>query len=57
MDKTGRNGLRVDDLFDKSFTTQYIKLRIKHQKLLENFSFERNSFGVLHKYFLEEKVI
>jgi adenylosuccinate synthase len=39
MDKTGRNGLRVGDLLDKSFTTQYIKLTIKHQKLLENFSF------------------
>ncbi|MEP6615582.1 MAG: adenylosuccinate synthase [Ginsengibacter sp.] len=39
MDKTGRNGLRVGDLLDKSFTTQYIKLRIKHQKLLDNFSF------------------
>ena len=26
MDKTGRNGLRVGDLLDKSFTTQYIKL-------------------------------
>ena len=39
MDKTGRNGLRVGDLLHKSFTTQYIKLRLKHQKLLENFSF------------------
>ena len=39
MDKTGRNGLRVGDLLDKSFTTQYIRLRLKHQKLLENFTF------------------
>ncbi len=39
MDKTGRNGLRVGDLLDKSFITQYIRLRLKHQKLLENFSF------------------
>jgi adenylosuccinate synthase len=39
MDKTGRNGLRVGDLLDKSFTTQYIKLRLKHQKLLDNFNF------------------
>ena len=38
MDKTGRNGLRVGDLLDKSFTTQYIKLRLKHQRLLDNFS-------------------
>jgi adenylosuccinate synthase len=39
MDKTGRNALRVGDLLDKSFTTQYIKLRLKHQKLLDNFHF------------------
>lgn len=39
MDKTGRNGLRVGDLLHKSFTTQYIKLRLKHQKLLDNFNF------------------
>src|SRR5450432_575249 len=42
MDKTGRNGLRVGDLRDKSFSTQYIRLRIKHQKLLENFSFSED---------------
>jgi adenylosuccinate synthase len=39
MDKTGRNGLRVGDLLEKNFTTSYIRLRLKHQKLLENFSF------------------
>ncbi|MBS1576446.1 MAG: adenylosuccinate synthase [Bacteroidetes bacterium] len=39
MDKTGRNGLRVGDLLDKNFTTSYIKLRLKHQRLLDNFSF------------------
>src|SRR6478609_5416804 len=39
MDKTGRNALRVGDLLDKSFTTQYIKLRLKHQKLLDSFHF------------------
>lgn len=42
MDKTGRNGLRVGDLLDKNFTSQYIKLRIKHQKLLDNFSFNED---------------
>ena len=42
MDKTGRNGLRVGDLLDKSFTTQYIKLRLKHQKLLDNFNFNED---------------
>ncbi|MBC7652048.1 MAG: adenylosuccinate synthetase, partial [Deinococcales bacterium] len=39
MDKTGRNAIRVGDLQDKSFTSQYIKLRLKHQKLLDNFHF------------------
>lgn len=39
MDKTGRNGLRVGDLLDKNFTTQYIRLRMKHQKLLDGMNF------------------
>ena len=42
MDKTGRNGLRVGDLLHKSFTTQYIKLRLKHQKLLDNYNFNED---------------
>src|SRR6476469_7175267 len=42
MDKTGRNGLRVGDLMHKSFTTNYIKLRLKHQKLLDNFHFNED---------------
>jgi adenylosuccinate synthase len=39
MDKTGRNGLRVGDLLHKSFISSYIKLRLKHQKLLDNYHF------------------
>ena len=39
MDKTGRNALRVGDLLHKSFITSYIKLRLKHQKLLDNYNF------------------
>lgn len=39
MDKTGRNAIRVGDLLDKNFTSQYIRLRLKHQKLLDNFHF------------------
>ena len=42
MDKTGRSGLRVGDLLDKNFTTQYIKLRMKHQRLLDNFNFQED---------------
>ena len=42
MDKTGRNGLRVGDLLDKNFTTQYIKLRLKHQRLLDSMNFQED---------------
>ena len=42
MDKTGRNGLRVGDLLDKSFTTQYIRLRLKHQRLLDGLNFHED---------------
>ncbi len=42
MDKTGRNGLRVGDLLDKNFTTQYIKLRLKHQRLLDSLNFNED---------------
>ena len=42
MDKTGRNGLRVGDLRDNSFTSQYIKLRLKHQRLLDSFNFQED---------------
>jgi adenylosuccinate synthase len=42
MDKTGRNAIRVGDLLDKSFTSNYIKLRLKHQKLLDNFHFNED---------------
>lgn len=42
MDKTGRNGLRVGDVLDKNFTTQYIRLRLKHQKLLDSFGFQED---------------
>ena len=39
MDKTGRNALRVGDMLGKSFTTDYIKLRLKHQKILDSYHF------------------
>src|SRR4029079_15715064 len=42
MDKTGRNGLRVGDLLDKNFTTQYIRVRLKHQKLLDSLNFNED---------------
>src|SRR5688500_14544780 len=42
MDKSGRNCLRVGDLLDKNFTTSYIRLRLKHQRLLDNFNFNED---------------
>lgn len=40
MDKTGRNGMRVGDLFLEDFETRYNNLKAKHEHLLENFNFE-----------------
>ncbi len=42
MDKTGRNGLRVGDLLAKGFISQYIKIRLKHQRLLDNYNFQED---------------
>ncbi len=42
MDKTGRNAIRVGDILDKSFTTNYIKLRMKHQRMLDSFHFNED---------------
>ncbi|HEX8462432.1 MAG TPA: adenylosuccinate synthase [Segetibacter sp.] len=42
MDKTGRNALRVGDILDKNFISNYIKLRLKHQRLLDNFHFNED---------------
>ena len=42
MDKTGRNALRVGDILTKSFVTDYIKLRLKHQKILDSYHFNED---------------
>lgn len=42
MDKTGRNALRVGDIQTKSFITDYIKLRLKHQKILDSHHFNED---------------
>ena len=42
MDKTGRNAIRVGDLLDANFATQYKELRAKHQTLLNNFNFNED---------------
>ncbi len=51
MDKTGRNGLRVGDLLNRNFTTSYIKLRLKHQKLLDNYNFHEDISGWEEEFF------
>lgn len=51
MDKTGRNGLRVGDLNDKDFAQQYLKLKSKHQKLLDNFSFSEDISAAEEEFF------
>ncbi len=40
MDKTGRNGLRVGDLFADDFEEKYTQLKNKHKKILEQYDFE-----------------
>jgi len=42
MDKTGRNALRVGDMLGKNFTTDYIKLRLKHQRILDSYHFNED---------------
>lgn len=37
MDKTGRNGLRVGDIFSKNFTERYNALKDKHIEMLSHF--------------------
>ena len=38
MDKTGRNGLRVGDIFLPDFQERYDRLVSKHERMLENFA-------------------
>ena len=40
MDKTGRNGIRIGDLFHKDFKLKYETLRTKHLMVLKTLSFK-----------------
>ena len=40
MDKTGRNGMRVGDLFISNFQERYNSLKAKHERILEQYDFE-----------------
>ena len=57
MDKTGRNGLRVGDLLDKNFTTAYIKIRLKHQRLLDNFNFNEDITAWEEEFFEATEIL
>jgi adenylosuccinate synthase len=52
MDKTGRNGLRVGDLLDKDFKSQYDRLRAKHQIILDGMHFQED-ISEMEKEFFE----
>ncbi len=51
MDKTGRNGLRVGDLSDKNFINDYNKLRDKHKRILDSFSFDEDLASAEEEFF------
>jgi adenylosuccinate synthase len=40
MDKTGRNGLRVGDIFASDFKEKYQALKSKHEEMLRQYKFE-----------------
>jgi adenylosuccinate synthase len=51
MDKTGRNGLRVGDILDKNFNSDYNKLKAKHQQLLDNLNFSEDISQLEDEFF------
>jgi adenylosuccinate synthase len=51
MDKTGRNGLRVGDLLDKDFKSQYDRLRAKHQIILDGMHFQEDISDMEKEFF------
>jgi adenylosuccinate synthase len=51
MDKTGRNGLRVGDILDKNFDSDYNKLKAKHQQLLDNLNFSEDISQLEDEFF------
>jgi len=57
MDKTGRNGLRVGDLFLPDFEQRYQKLVQKHKQLLKFYNFEYDLPALEKDFFTGIKLI
>jgi len=57
MDKTGRNGLRVGDIFETTFKEKYNKLVIKHKEILKFHDFEYDLEALEKDFFIALEVI
>lgn len=51
MDKTGRNGLRVGDIFASDFTKRYERLVDKHTQILDDFKYAISDYIKLEESF------
>lgn len=51
MDKTGRNGLRIGDIFTENFQEKYDTLKAKHQRLLSFYDFTYDLESLEPKWF------
>lgn len=53
MDKTGRNGLRIGDIENDHFKTQYELLRNKHLEMLKKMEFDTSALPEMERDWLE----
>lgn len=53
MDKTGRNGLRVGDLLSPDFQEKYLKLKSKHEQLLQQMGAQHLLYPADEEAFLD----
>jgi len=51
MDKTGRNGLRIGDVFSSDFKKKYDTLVSKHKQILENYQYKYDMKELEDKWF------
>ncbi|MCS6819776.1 MAG: adenylosuccinate synthase [Chitinophagales bacterium] len=57
MDKTGRNGLRVGDIFSNDFRQRYEKLRDKHLRLLSLYAYDCSLSQLEEQWFESIEII